>query len=101
MPVDAETFDQGRNRYSIENEILGFLQDNPERAYNLHEITVEVMAIDWAESNVDSDQFEEVVGCVLDLATVNSILDHLVDNGQVDRRVLDHGQGERSYYRAP
>lgn len=101
MPVDEDTFDQGKEHYSIENEIIRFLHDNQENAYNVHEITVEVMEADWAESNVESDHVEDFVGCVLDLATVNSILDHLVDNGQVERRILDLGEGKRSYYRAP
>lgn len=101
MPVDADTFDEGKERYSIENEIIRFLHDNQGNAYNVHEITVEVMETGWSESNVESAQFDDFVGCILDLATVNSVLDHLVDNGQVDRRILDLGRGERSYYRAP
>lgn len=101
MPVDGDTFDQGRERYSIENEIIRFLHDNQEKAYNVHEITVEVMEADWTESNGESDRFDDFVNCILDLATVNSVLDHLVDNGQVDRRILDLGEGKRSYYRAP
>lgn len=101
MPVDAETFDQGQERYSIENEIIGFLHANQGTAYNVHEITVEIMETDWSEANVESADFEDFVGCVMDLATVNAILDHLVDNGQVERRILDVGAGERSYYKSP
>ena len=104
MPVDAETFDRGQERYSIENEIISFLHDNHDKAYNDREITVEVMDAGWSEANVEStdfDDFDDFVGCVLDLATVSSILDHLVDNGQVRRRILDAGEGMRSYYQAP
>lgn len=101
MVVDRTTFEQGDERYSIENEILHFLHENREYAYNVHEIAVEVMETGWSEANVESADFEEFVGCVLDLATVNSILDSLVDDGRAKRRVLDTGQGERSYYRAP
>lgn len=101
MPVDADTFEQGVERYSIENEIVHFLQENREQAYNVHEITVEVMEPGWSEANVDSDDIDDVVGCMLDLATVSSILDALVDDGRLNRRILDAGQGERSYYQAP
>jgi hypothetical protein len=101
MPVDAATFEQGDERYSIENEIVHFLQDNRERAYNVREITLEVMETGWSEANIESSSFEEYVGCFLDLATVSSILDALVDDGRAKRRILDTGQGERSYYRAP
>lgn len=101
MPVNADTFERGDERYSIENEIIHFLHENRERAYNVHEITVEVMETGWSESNVESYDFEAFVGCFLDLATVSSILDALVDNGRAERRILDAGQGERSYYRAP
>lgn len=101
MPVDEATFEQGDERYSIENEILHFLHDNREQAYNVHEITVEVMETGWSEANVESGDFEDFIGCFLDLATVSSILDTLVDDGRAKRRILDTGQGERSYYRAP
>jgi|GEM_PF-2682397 len=101
MPVDAERFEGGEERYSIENEIVHFLYDNRERAYNVREITVEVMGPGWSESDVERPDFEEYVGCVLDLATVSSILDTLVDDGGVERRILETERGERSYYRAP
>lgn len=101
MPIDSETFERGKERYSIENEIIHFLQENRDRAYNVHEITVEVMEPGWSEANVSADDFDDFVGCVLDLATVSSILDALVDDGRLNRRVLDAGQGERSYYQAP
>ena len=101
MPIDESTFEAGQPRYSMENEIIQFLHANQQQAYNVREITVEVMDAGWSESNVDSDDFEAFVGCVLDLATVSSILDHLVDNGQVERRIIDEGDGERSFYRAP
>ena len=101
MPIDAETFAAGEERYSIENEIVHFLHANRERAYNVREIAEAVMDPGWSESNVESAPFDEVIGCVLDIATVNSILDTLVDDGGLERRIVDVGDGERSYYRAP
>lgn len=101
MPVDSDTFERGEKRYSIENEIVHFLHDNRDEAYNVREITVEVMDPGWSESNVDDPDFEAYVGCVLDLATVSTTLDALVDDGRVERRIIDVGEGERSYYRAP
>lgn len=101
MPVDRARFEEGDERYSIENEILHFLHENHESACNVHEVTVEVMDTGWSEANIESGDFEEFVGCVLDLATVSSILDGLVDDGRAKRRVLDTGEGERSYYRVP
>lgn len=55
----------------------------------------------WSEANVDEPTLDDFVGCVLDMATVSSILDGLVDHGKLRRRIVDAGQGERSYYRAP
>ena len=101
MPIDREQFERGEERYSIENEIVHFLHARSDRAYNVHEITVEVMETGWSEANVESDDFEGMVGCFLDLATVSSILDSLVDDGGLKRRIVDVGDGERSYYRAP
>lgn len=100
MPIDRKTFERGAERYSIENEIIHFLHENRDRAYNVHEITLAVMEPGWSESNVDpAEDFDEYLGCVLDLATVSSILDGLVDNGALERRIVDIGEGERSYYR--
>ena len=101
MPIDTETFKAGEERYSIENAIVHFLHANRERAYNVREITVEVMDPGWSEANVESREFDDLIGCFLDLATVNSILDTLVDDGGLKRRIVDVGDGERSYYRAP
>lgn len=101
LPVDAATFERGEERYSIENEVIHFLHENRERAYNIREITVEVMETGWSEANVESRDFDEYIGCFLDLATVSSVLDALVDDGRAKRRILDVGEGERSYYRAP
>jgi len=100
MPVESEMFEEGAERSSIENEIIHFLHEHSEQAFNVQEVTVNVMETGWSESNVDQPNFEEYVGCVLDLATVSSILDGLVDNGLAERRILDTGDGERSYYRA-
>lgn len=82
MPVDADTFKQGDERYSIENGIIHFLNENSEYASNVRESTGEVMETDWSEANIESDAFEEYIGCFLDLATVSSIFDALVDNGK-------------------
>ncbi|MCU4742166.1 hypothetical protein [Natronoglomus mannanivorans] len=102
MPIDASVFERGEERYSIEDEIVHLLQENSDTAYNVYEITTQVMEPGWSESNTDlSADYAEYVGCFLDLATVNSILDQLVDDGMVERRILDDGDGERSYYRAP
>ncbi|XVH33346.1 hypothetical protein ACNS7O_15195 (plasmid) [Haloferacaceae archaeon DSL9] len=100
MPVKRDRFEQGTRRYSIEGEIVDLLYDNQERAYNIHEITIEVMQPGWSESKIDSRSFEKYIGCILDLATVSSILDQLVDDGQIERRILDTGDGKRSYYAA-
>lgn len=96
-----DTFQRGEERYSIEHEIVNFLYDNPEKGYNVHEITVEVMEPGWSEANVDQPDVEEMVGCVLDLATVSSILDRLVDDGKLYRRIVDDGDGARSFYSSP
>ncbi|MFC6827165.1 hypothetical protein [Halopelagius fulvigenes] len=101
MPIDGETFESGDERPSIENEILRFLHGNPEEAYNVREIAERVVDLGRSESNVGDADIEEFVGCALDLATVNSILDKLVDNGRLERRIVDAGRGRRSYYRAP
>jgi hypothetical protein len=101
VPIDKRTFEEGAERYSIEDRIVHFLHDNPDQAYNVREITEAVMEPGWSEANVDSLDSEDFAGCVLDFATVSSILDGLVDNGGLERRIVDAGQGERSYYRAP
>lgn len=101
MPIDKERFERGEERYSIENEVIHFLHEHPDSAFNVHEIAVEVMEPGWSEANVDTHEFEDLIGRFLDVATVNSILDKLVDNGGLDRRIVDVGDGPRSYYRAP
>lgn len=101
MPIDTGTFEGGEERYSIEDEIVHFLHENRDRAYNVHEIAVKVMQPDWSGADSESPDIEAFVGCVLDLATVSSIVDSLVDNGGLKRRIVDDGDGERSYYRAP
>lgn len=100
MPIDADTFEQGTKRYSIEEDIIQLLYDDTKRAYNVHEITVEVMKPGWSKSNVEFRDFDEYVGCLLDLATVRTIVDQLVDDGEIERRILDTEDGKRSYYRA-
>lgn len=101
MPISLDTFEQGGERYSIEDRVLDFLQDNDDQAYNVREVTESVMDTGWSESNVEQPfEDEEHVGWVLDVATVSAILDRLVDNGALDRRVVDTGSGEQSYYHA-
>jgi predicted transcriptional regulator len=101
MPIDRATFEEGEERYSIESEIISFLHDQSEEAFHVGEITKEVMNIGWSEANVKDPDVDDLIGCVLDVATVNSILDALVDDGAVKRRIVDEGQGERSYYAIP
>ncbi|WP_276300128.1 hypothetical protein [Halorussus lipolyticus] len=100
MPISLETFEEGGERYSIEERVLKFLQANDEQAYNVREVTEAVMDIGWSESNVEQPFEDEHVGWVLDVATVSAILDRLVDHGALDRRILDTGNGEQSYYHA-
>jgi hypothetical protein len=100
MPIDEERFQAGEHRYSIEQAIIDHLCDNKDRAFELREITSEVMEIGWSEENVEDPAYEDSVGFVVDLATVSSILDRLVDNGAVERRIVDDGLGKRSYYSA-
>ena len=101
MPISSDAFERGGERYSIEERIRKFLQDNDEQAYNVREVTESVMETGWSESNVDHRVEDgELIGCILDLATVGAILDRLVDHGMLERRIVDTGDGERSYYRA-
>jgi hypothetical protein len=101
VPISLDEFERGGERYSIEDRVLSFLQDNDERAFNVGEITEAVMETGWSESNVDRTAGDgDHVGWVLDVATVSAILDRLVDNGALERRVVDTGSGERSYYHA-
>ncbi|WP_135852059.1 hypothetical protein [Halorussus salinus] len=100
MPISRDRFERGGERYSIEERILTFLEEHDQQAYNVREIAEAVMETGWSESNVEQPfEDEEHVGWVLDVATVSSILDRLVDNGALERRVVDTGTGERSYYR--
>lgn len=100
MPISLDRFERGGERYSIEERVLEFLQANDQQAYNVLEVTEAVMETGWSESNVDYPvEDDELIGCIVDLATVSAILDRLVDNGALDRRIVDTGSGERSYYR--
>ncbi|NEU57831.1 hypothetical protein [Halorussus sp. MSC15.2] len=102
MPISLETFEGGGERYSVERRVLTFLRENDEQAYNVLEITEAVMDTGWSEANVDypvGDGDDDLIGCIVDVATVSAILDRLVDHGALERRVLDTGEGERSYYR--
>jgi hypothetical protein len=99
VPISIDTFEEGGERYSIEDRIIQFLQENDQQAYNVREITEAVMETGWSESNVNHRVADgELIGCLLDLATVSAILDRLVDHGGLERRVIDVGDGERSYY---
>jgi hypothetical protein len=100
VPISLEQFERGGERYSIEDRIVQFLQENDQRAYNVREVTEAVMETGWSEANVEHPIKDgKLIGCILDLATVSAILDRLVDHGALERRVLDTGDGERSYYR--
>ena len=99
MPISLDRFERGGERYSIEKRILTFLRENDRQAYNVLEITEAVMDTGWSEANVDYPVGDDLIGCIVDVATVSSIVDRLVDNGALERRIVDTGQGERSYYR--
>jgi len=45
VPIDTDAFEHGDHRDSVEREILAFLQENPEKAYNAREITNTVMDV--------------------------------------------------------
>jgi hypothetical protein len=101
VPISLETFEEGGERYSIEERILDFLQENDRQAYNVQEVTEAVMETGWSEANVEQPFRDgERVGWILDVATTSSILDRLVDNGALERRIIDTEAGERSYYHA-
>lgn len=102
MPIDGEQFVEGEVEGSIERRILDLLFANPNTAYNTQEIALEVMDIGISERNVDRpSDLKSQLADFLDLATVSTILDDLVDTGEADRRLVDTGEGLRSYYRAP
>lgn len=101
MPISPETFEAGGERYSIEDRVRTFLLENHPHAYNVAEVTEEVMDTGWSEANVERDAEDaDLVGCIVDVATVSAILDKMVDHGALERRIVDTGDGERSYYRA-
>lgn len=102
MPIDAETFERGEQRASVEDRIRAFFREHPERAYDTHEVAVAVTDVD--ASSVPSELPRELVGdvqYVLGLTTVYTLLEELVDNGALDRRVVEREEGPRSYYREP
>lgn len=78
MPVSADRFDRGEEHYPIESEIVRPLQENPGTAYTLRSEHRRGHGSDRSESNVEPADFDEFVV-----------------------RVLDDGEGERSYYAAP
>ena len=102
MPIDPETFESGETTDSVESRILDLLYENPDRAYNVREIAVEVMEEGISERNVErpSDE-QEYVSIFLDVATVATVMERLCDDSKVVRRLVDTGEGLRSYYRAP
>lgn len=90
----------GESHYSVEQEILNFLKENPGKAYNVREITMEVMNVGLAERNVSRpSNIQRLMAELVDVATVATTLDGLVDDGLLERRILDVGKGKRSYYR--
>ncbi|WP_226011508.1 hypothetical protein [Halomicrobium salinisoli] len=101
MPIDAHTFEtEGEGEFSIERSIETFLHSNPERAYNLREVTAEVMGEGVSERNVERPtDMQTFMAEFVDVTTVSAILDRLVNRGVVERRLLDAGSGKRSYYR--
>ena len=99
MPISVDAFERGSERCSVEQRIVAFLRENDRQAYNVREVAEAVMETGWSEANVERTVDRELVGCIVDLATVSSILDRLVDHGALERRVVDAGAGERSYYR--
>ena len=100
MPIDHREFERGESHYSVEQEILNFLKENPGKAYNVREITMEVMNVGLAERNVSRpSNIQRLMAELVDVATVATTLDGLVDDGLLERRILDVGKGKRSYYR--
>ena len=100
MPIDAQTFERGAEWGSVEREIIRFLYANEDRAYDVYEITA---ATDrgWCESETgESFESDLSVEQILDVATVKSILERLVHNGGVERRIVDEAGGKRPFYRA-
>lgn len=102
MPIDAETFDEGETPDSVESKILDLLYENPEEAYDVREIAVEVMGEGISERNVERPtDLQGFMSQYLDVATVSTVLEGLCDDKKVVRRLIDTGEGKRSYYRAP
>ncbi|UPV72829.1 hypothetical protein M0R89_09730 [Halorussus limi] len=99
MPISIDAFEEGSERYSIEERIVQFLHEHDKQAYNVREVTEAVMETGWSEANVAHAEDGDLIGCIIDVATVSSILDRLVDHGALERRIIDTGDGERSYYR--
>lgn len=102
MPIDADRFERGDPEGSIENRILDLLYGNPDAAYNSREIACEVMDGDVSVVGEEPSASDRALKSeFLDIAAVTSILDRLVDDRHVDRRVVQVGQVGRSYYSAP
>lgn len=101
MPLSAKLFERGVERPSIENRVVRLLHANRERAFTAREITRTVVDTARFETPVDVPaDSAEFIDYVLMLATVSSILDSLVDDGALERRIVDDGRGKRSYYRS-
>ena len=55
-----------------------------------------------SERNVDRpSDLQAFMAQYLDVATVSTVLEGLCDDKKVVRRLVDTGEGKRSYYRAP
>ena len=100
VPIDSQTFESGESKRSIERRVLDLLEENPGKAYNVREITVEVMDLGLSERNVERPtDVQSFMAEFVDVATVTTILDRCVERGLLKRRTLDVGEGERSYYK--
>jgi hypothetical protein len=83
VPVDSRRFEDGESRRSTERRVLGLLQRNPERAYDVREVAVAVMDLGLSERNVERrTDAQAFVAEFVDVATVTTVLDRRVDRGQ-------------------
>lgn len=98
VPLSAKRFERGVERPSIEDRVVSFLHANPDRAFSVREVAV-VVEPERFDGPVDATD-SSVLDRVRHLATVSSILDSLVDDGALERRIVDDGRRERSYYRS-
>lgn len=99
MLIDSQRFEDGESKRSTERRVLDLLQRNPERAYDVREVTVAVRDLGLSERNVERrTDAQAFVAEFVAVATVTTVLDRRVERGLLERRTLGVGQGERSYY---